>query len=935
MHYRQFVLSSMAMLVLTACGGSSESNNAPEFSQSSYSITTNEDVSATLNVSATDQNNDVLTFSIANQAGNGIVAIDANSGQLTYTPNENYFGSDNFTLSVSDGEASATVQVSVTVTAVNDAPMFSNNQVFLSGGEIKTGQISATDVDGDTLTFTLNSQPTNGSATLDADGALTFTLTELVNVDDSINVTVSDGNGGTASADLILTTNAASNIDRAYYYYASSASTLAKAETLLSTLNDDVQQDTINTALATGYATAALDSQVEKSLASIVTDVQKAQALIQVAEQYNRQQRFSEANVYAAEAQSIYSQYLAAKGLSNFNNDDAAFYADLATAYENGNNPAAAASVFNVLDLLFSSIFTGEYSTAMLRSFYAFRNLVDDRIELWLAAPTDETRTQLLQLTEKLYSYAKLIPNQVVSNDRNGNLGKPYFATKQGGLQAAVTNFITLNAFDRAKQALADNMAIHGVVGYDATITRTADPYAEVSSTEYPAGIALVADELVTLYPELPVSLILDAIPNATANVIALAESYYTEGKLMAQVRSAATGEDALAAVRATRDEADLRSYFTNLVAFNSVANTPKAAVYRINIGDYAGAKLLLDEAVTVLTSEAYIAENLFMQPFVTGHVGCHFIIQSHLLIAQRDTQNREQHLNDTRSAAQVCVDLAQTYYTVGDDSTDVWISDAVQANSEVVQYLAPLGMQEQIDTIIATAEVNLAKYTSAAIADKAADLKMIGSAFATGSRFASAQPYYDRAIELVEQLEAASEDNLLGRETTRFFDYSASSSRYLSFYQALRAQAGLVENYSQLLETARQNMIALYNSTLNKLDTASLQTQLTYIPQIADDFALLQQYDAALALRANTSLGNVERNSITTQIAQRLSVHDDFPGTTVASVDTDNDGKPNFFAAYATEQDIIASGLTLDEDSDNDGTEDQDDKFPLDASRQ
>jgi hypothetical protein len=64
------------------------------------------------------------------------------------------------------------------------------------------------------------------------------------------------------------------------------------------------------------------------------------------------------------------------------------------------------------------------------------------------------------------------------------------------------------------------------------------------------------------------------------------------------------------------------------------------------------------------------------------------------------------------------------------------------------------------------------------------------------------------------------------------------------------------------------------------------------------------------------------------------LSIQDDFTDSPLASVDTDGDGKPNFFAAYASAEDIEASGLVLDEDSDNDGVEDSSDAYPLDSNK-
>ncbi len=55
------------------------------------------------------------------QPANGTVTLVA--GVVSYTPNANYFGTDSFTYTVSDGNGgTATATVNVTVTAVNDNP---------------------------------------------------------------------------------------------------------------------------------------------------------------------------------------------------------------------------------------------------------------------------------------------------------------------------------------------------------------------------------------------------------------------------------------------------------------------------------------------------------------------------------------------------------------------------------------------------------------------------------------------------------------------------------------------------------------------------------------------------------------------------------------------------------------------------------------------
>ena len=64
-----------------------------------------------------------LTFS-ASSASNGSVSLDGSFA--TYTPDANFNGNDSFIFSVSDGELTSDATVTLTIAAVNDAPVLAN-----------------------------------------------------------------------------------------------------------------------------------------------------------------------------------------------------------------------------------------------------------------------------------------------------------------------------------------------------------------------------------------------------------------------------------------------------------------------------------------------------------------------------------------------------------------------------------------------------------------------------------------------------------------------------------------------------------------------------------------------------------------------------------------------------------------------------------------
>ena len=94
-----------------------------------------EDNSITGTIAATDAA-DGLTdgeyFTVSTAATNGTATIDAASGEWSYTPNANYNGTDQFTVTVTDDDNHTTTQVvSLTVNAVDDAATVSYTHLTL------------------------------------------------------------------------------------------------------------------------------------------------------------------------------------------------------------------------------------------------------------------------------------------------------------------------------------------------------------------------------------------------------------------------------------------------------------------------------------------------------------------------------------------------------------------------------------------------------------------------------------------------------------------------------------------------------------------------------------------------------------------------------------------------------------------------------------
>ncbi|HIF9323371.1 TPA: tandem-95 repeat protein, partial [Photobacterium damselae] len=161
------------------------------------SAETQEETAVTGQLIATDVDGDNLTFKPGSDPTNGSVTVNSD-GSWEYVPNPDFNGEDSFTVVVDDGNGGTdTITVTVNVTPVNDAPVGEDVSAETQEETAVTGQLTATDVDGDNLTFKPGSDPTNGSVTVNSDGSWEYVPNSDFNGEDSFTVVVDDGNGGT------------------------------------------------------------------------------------------------------------------------------------------------------------------------------------------------------------------------------------------------------------------------------------------------------------------------------------------------------------------------------------------------------------------------------------------------------------------------------------------------------------------------------------------------------------------------------------------------------------------------------------------------------------------------------------------------------------------------------------------------------------------
>lgn len=146
--------------------------------------TTNEESPVTINVIANDLDcgNDLNPGSVIVTSGptNGTTTVDPVSGNITYNPNTNYYGPDQFNYQVCDSNGlCSTATVFITVLPINHPPITVNEHIAFCQGGNYSGDILANgdhDPEGMPLSVvtTAVSGPANGTISIAGNGSFTY-----------------------------------------------------------------------------------------------------------------------------------------------------------------------------------------------------------------------------------------------------------------------------------------------------------------------------------------------------------------------------------------------------------------------------------------------------------------------------------------------------------------------------------------------------------------------------------------------------------------------------------------------------------------------------------------------------------------------------------------------------------------------------------------
>lgn len=179
-------------------------NDAPTASNLNLEIS--EDVSLEISTAsaASDLDGDSLLFSSITSVNHGNVKIE--NGKIIYTPNANFFGSDSFNYTISDGNGGSDSKViSLTILSVNDVPIAANDSASTNEDQAVSINVTNNDRDVETGFFSgsninIVEAALNGSLEIQADGKIHYTPNSDYYGQDSFKYSLTDSDGAVSNA---------------------------------------------------------------------------------------------------------------------------------------------------------------------------------------------------------------------------------------------------------------------------------------------------------------------------------------------------------------------------------------------------------------------------------------------------------------------------------------------------------------------------------------------------------------------------------------------------------------------------------------------------------------------------------------------------------------------------------------------------------------
>ncbi len=168
-------------------------------------VTGQEDTPLQITLQANDLDHDIinLSYSVISQPDHG--TLSGTAPNLIYTPDADYHGTDQFSFVANDGTVnSEAANIEIEILPINDAPTAQTQSLTLDEDTSIAIVLSGTDPDSDPLTFTIDSQPANGTLAGSGENWV-YTPLENYHGQDAFTFHVNDGQIDSVSSTVGLT----------------------------------------------------------------------------------------------------------------------------------------------------------------------------------------------------------------------------------------------------------------------------------------------------------------------------------------------------------------------------------------------------------------------------------------------------------------------------------------------------------------------------------------------------------------------------------------------------------------------------------------------------------------------------------------------------------------------------------------------------------
>lgn len=195
-----------------------------------------------------------------------------------------------------------------------------------------------------------------------------------------------------------------------------------------------------------------------------------------------------------------------------------------------------------------------------------------------------------------------------------------------------------------------------------------------------------------------------------------------------------------------------------------------------------------------------------------------------------------------------------------------------------------------------------------------------VANILSVNSKKDEAEVLVNKAYSLVDSFVSGDLENIQDRTKLLIGKYSTVGSETISI-AAGYFQAGKIERAKEIIQENLEN--------INSLVASAEQYKLFVDVSVA--YGLINDLSSVNSIISKIQTTE-QSNKAKVLAAKAFANYDVFNQSDIASVDSDLDGKPDFWNKNASEDDINSSSLILDDDIDNDGIDDTHDELPYDA---